>query len=86
VLDGFGNPVTVGGLSTFGCSTTFYDSGSLTGPTLASIGIAGAVSVANGVASALSISISTSAVPIGFGLRVKTLALFAFCAVEEVEA
>jgi hypothetical protein len=61
VLDGFGSPVMAGGLSTFGCSAAFSDSGSLTGPTLASIGIAGAISMANGAASALSISFDSSA-------------------------
>jgi hypothetical protein len=35
--------------------------------------------------SALSISFGTSAVPMGFGLRVKTLTLFGFDALEEVE-
>jgi hypothetical protein len=36
--------------------------------------------------SALSICFGTSAFPIGFDLRVKTLALFGFGALEEVEA
>jgi hypothetical protein len=48
VLDGLGNPVTSGGLSTFGCSAAYSDSGSLAGPVLASIGIAGAVFVGKG--------------------------------------
>jgi hypothetical protein len=86
VFDGFGSPVTGGGLSTFGCSAIFYDSSSLTEPTLASIDITGVVSVANEAASALSISFDTSAIPMDFGLRVKTLALFAFGALEDVEA
>jgi hypothetical protein len=86
VLDGLGNPVTAGGLSTFGCSTAFSDSDSLTEPVLALTGIANAISVGKEVASALSISFGTSAVPIGLGLRVKTLALFGFGALEEVEA
>jgi hypothetical protein len=86
VLDGFGSPDTAVGLSTLGCSATFSDSGSLTGPTLVLIVIAGAISVADGTTSTLSISFDTSAVSIGFGLRVKTLALFAFGALEEVEA
>jgi hypothetical protein len=42
--------------------------------------------VAEGAPSTLSISFDTSAVPIGFELCVKTLALFAFVALEEVEA
>jgi hypothetical protein len=58
----------------------------LTEPTLASIDIEGVVSVANEAASALSISFDTSTILMGFGLRVKTLALFAFGALEEVEA
>jgi hypothetical protein len=78
VVDSFGNPVTAGGLSTFGYSVVFSDSGSFTGSALASIDMAGADSVAKGAASALSISFGTSAVPIGFGLRVRTLALFSF--------
>jgi hypothetical protein len=40
VLDGFDNPVTTRGLSTFGCSAAFSYSGSFTGPVLASIDIA----------------------------------------------
>jgi hypothetical protein len=48
--------------------------------------MAGAISVAEGAASAPSISFGTSTVPIGFGLRVKTLALFGFSALEEIEA
>ena len=86
MLDGFDSPITTGGLSTFRCSAAFSNSGSLIELALASIGIAGAVSMAKGTASALSISFGTSAVPIGFGLRVKTLALFGFGALEEVEA
>jgi hypothetical protein len=86
VLDGLGSPVTAGGLSTFGCSVAFSDSGSLTGPVLASIDNTGVVSVGKGTTSALSISFGTSVVPIGFGLRVKTLAHFGFGALEEVEA
>jgi hypothetical protein len=86
VLDGFDNPVTARGLNTFGCSAAFSDFGSFTGPVLDSINIAGVVSLAKGAPSALSISFGTSAVPIGFGLRVKTLALFGFDALEEVEA
>jgi hypothetical protein len=85
VLDGLGSPVTAGGLSIFGCSAAFSDSYSLTGPVLASIGIAGAASMGKGAASALSISFSTSTVLIGFGLRVKTLALFGCGALEDVE-
>jgi hypothetical protein len=85
-LDSFDSPVTAGGLSTFGYSTGFSDSGSFVGPVLASIDIAGAVSVAEGTPSAFSISFNTSVVPIGFGLRVKTLALFGFGVLEEVEA
>jgi hypothetical protein len=42
--------------------------------------------VAEGAPSALSISFGTSAVLIGLGLHVKTLALFDFGALEEVEA
>jgi hypothetical protein len=86
VLDGFDNPITARGLSTFGCSAAFSDSGSFTGPVLASIDITWAESVTEGAPSALSISFDTSTVPIGFGLCVKTLALFGFGALEEVEA
>jgi hypothetical protein len=86
IFDGFDGPITAGGLSTFGCSAAFSDSSSFTGPVLASIDIIGAISVAKGAPSALSISFGTSVVPIGFGLRVKTLTLFAFSALEEVEA
>jgi hypothetical protein len=86
VLDGLDSPVTAGVLSTFGYSGAFSDSGSLTKPVLASIDIAGAVSVAEGAPSALSISFSISAIPIGFSLRVKTLSLFGFGTLEEVEA
>ena len=82
VADSFGSAVT----STFGCSVAFSDSGYLTGSALASIGITGAISVAGGVASALSISFDTSTVPMGFGLRVKTLTFLAFGALEDVEA
>jgi hypothetical protein len=85
VLDGFDNPVTVGGISTFGCSTAFSGSSSFIGPVLASIDIAGAVYMAEGATSTLSISFGTLAVPIGFGLHVRTLALFGFDALEEVE-
>jgi hypothetical protein len=42
--------------------------------------------VAEGALSTLSISFGTSAVPIGFDLRVKTLALFGFGEPKEVEA
>jgi hypothetical protein len=86
VLDGFDIPIIARGLSTFGCSAAFYDSGSFTGPVLASINIARDVSVAEGAPSALSISFGTLAVPTGFGLFVKTLTLFGFGALEEVEA
>jgi hypothetical protein len=86
VVNGFDSPVIAGGLSTFGCSTAFSDSGSFTGSALASIDIAGVVFVAEGAASTLSISFGTLVVPIGFGLCVKTLALFSFDALEEVEA
>jgi hypothetical protein len=48
VLDGFGIPATAAGLSTFGCSAAFSDSGTLTGSAPASISIAGAVSVPKG--------------------------------------
>jgi hypothetical protein len=48
VLDGLDNLVTTRGLSTFGCSAAFSDSGSFTGPVLASIDIAGVLSVAEG--------------------------------------
>jgi hypothetical protein len=77
-----GNAVT----STFGCSVAFFDSGSLTGSALGSIGITEAVSVAKGASSTLSISLGTSVVPMGFGLRIKTLTFFAFGALEDVEA
>jgi hypothetical protein len=86
VLDGFDSPITTGGLSTFRCSAAFSNSGSLIELALASIGIAGAVSMANGTASVLSISFDTSTVPIGFGQRVSTLAVFAFGTLEEVKA
>jgi hypothetical protein len=87
VADSFGNYVTVGQLSNFGCSSTVsFGPGSSTGPTLALIGITEATSMASGPASTLSISFGTSAVAIGFGLRVKTLALFSFGTIEEVEA
>jgi hypothetical protein len=86
ILDGFDTTVTSAGLSTFGCSTAFSNSGSLTGPALALIGIAEAVFVAKGAASAFSISFGTSVIPIGFGLRVKTSVLFGFDALEEVKA
>jgi hypothetical protein len=86
VLDGFGSPVTAAGLSTFGCSAAFPDSGSLAGSALASVDIAGAVSVAKRATSALSISLGTLAVPMGFGLGVKTLTLFALGTLEDVEA
>jgi hypothetical protein len=86
VLDGFGSPVTAGGLNTFGCSTIFSDSNSLTRPVLASISIAVAVSVAKGTVSTLSISFGTSTVPTGFGLHVKTFVFFGLDMPEEVEA
>jgi hypothetical protein len=86
VLDGFDNPVTTGGLNTFVCSAAFFDSDSFTGPVIASIHISGVVSMAEGAASAYLISFSTSTVPIGFDLRVKTLDLFGCGALEEVEA
>jgi hypothetical protein len=86
VLNGFGSRITDGGLSTFGCSAVFSDPGSFTGSILASIDVEGAVFMAEGAASALSISFGTSVVLIGFSLRVKTLALFSFGALEEVEA
>jgi hypothetical protein len=85
VVDSFDSPVTARGLSTFGCSAIFSDSGSFTRFALASTDMAGAVSMAEGVASALSISFGTSVVPIGFGLRVNTLAIFGFDTLEEVE-
>jgi hypothetical protein len=85
VFVGLGSPVAAGGLSTFGCSTAIPDSGSLAGPVLASINIAGVVSVVKGAGSALSISFGTSAVPIGFDLRAKTSDLFGFGTLEEVE-
>jgi hypothetical protein len=94
-VDSFGNLVTVGGLNSFGCSSAIelFVSGSSTGPTLASIVTTGIISGAKGIASAFStISIfyvsSTAAVlskERGFGLRVKTLALFGLGATEEDE-
>jgi hypothetical protein len=84
-VDSFDSPVTTGGLSTFGCSVVFSDSGSFTRFTLASVDMAGADSVPEGTTSTLSISFGTSVVPIGFGLRVRTLALFGFGAPEEVK-
>jgi hypothetical protein len=86
VVDSFGSPVIAEGLSIFGCSVVFSDSGSFTGSALASIDMARVDSVAKGAASALSISFGTSAIPIGFGLWVRTLALFGFDAPEEVKA
>jgi hypothetical protein len=86
VLDGFDSSVTVGGLSTVGCSAAFSNSDSLTGFVLALIGNTGVVSMAEGATSTFSMSFDTSVVPKGFGLRVKTLALFDFGALEEVEA
>ena len=65
---------------------SFSDSGYFTGPVLASIDTTGVVSVAEVAASALSISFDTSTVPIGFGQRVSTLAVFAFGTLEEVKA
>jgi hypothetical protein len=85
VVDSFDSPVTAGGLSTFCCYAVFSDSGSITGFTLALVDMAGADFVPEGTASTLSISFDTLAVPIGFGLHVKTLALFGFGALEEVE-
>jgi hypothetical protein len=46
--------------------------------------MAGANSVTKGTALALSISFGTSVVPVGFDLRVRTLTLFGFGALEEV--
>ena len=82
----FCSPIIGAGLSTFRCSTAFFDFGSLTGSALASIGITGAVFVAKRAAFALSISLGTSVVPMGIDLRVKTLTFFAFGALEDVEA
>jgi hypothetical protein len=86
VADSFGNSVTMGQLSNFGYSAVFFGPGSSTGPALASIAITEVAFVASRLASALLMSFGTSAVPIGFDLRVKTLALFGFGTVEEVEA
>jgi hypothetical protein len=85
VVDNFDNPVIAGGHNTFGCSAVFSDSGSFTGFTLASVDMAGADSVHEGTTSALSISFGTLIVPLGFGLCVRTLALFGFDAPEDVE-
>ena len=85
VVDSFDNRVTVGGLSTFGCSAIFSDSCTFTGFTLPSVDMVGADYVPEGPASALSISIGTTVVPIGFGLRVRTLAVFGFSAPEKVK-
>ena len=82
VVDSFDSPVTVGGLSTFGCSAVFSDFNSFTEFALASVDMAGADSIAEGTTSALSISFGTSAVPIGFGLQVRILTLFGFGALE----
>jgi hypothetical protein len=85
VVDSFNSLVTAGGLSNFGCSAIFSDSSSFTGFKLALVDMAGADSVLEGIDLALSISLGTSVVPIGFGLRVRTFALFGFGAPEEVE-
>jgi hypothetical protein len=85
VVDSIDIPVIAGGLITFGYSVVFSDSGSFTGFTLASVDMAGADSIPEGAASALSVSFDTSVLPIGLSLRVRTLALFGFGAPEEVE-
>jgi hypothetical protein len=85
VVDSIDIPVIAGGLITFGYSAVFSDSGSFTGFTLASVDMAGADSIPEGAASALSVSFDTSVLPIGLSLRVRTLALFGFGALEEVE-
>jgi hypothetical protein len=57
VVDSFGNPATVGGLSSFGYSSIVsFGPGSFTGSALASTGMAGTVSVAKGTTSTLSIN------------------------------
>jgi hypothetical protein len=85
----------VGELNSFGCSFALENLASVssTGSTLVSTVIAGIVSEVKGIASAYStISIfSVSSIAIvfskecGFGLRVKTLALFGLGATEEDE-
>jgi hypothetical protein len=53
VVDSFGSPATSEVLNTFGCYAVFFVPGSSTGFTLASVGMAGADSVATEIASAL---------------------------------
>jgi hypothetical protein len=82
----FGNSVTVRGLNSFGSSSA--------GPILASTVAAGIVSEAKGIASICSafsiFSVSSTTVVFskgrGFGLRVRTFALFGLGAMEEDEA
>jgi hypothetical protein len=62
VASSFDNSVTVGGLSSFGCSSVFFDPGSSTGSTLASAGIVGTVFVAKGTDSTFSINFTFSIV------------------------
>jgi hypothetical protein len=94
VVDSRGNPVTIGGLSSFGYSSViFFIPGSSTGSTLASTGMARVISVAKGTTSALSITFTFSIVgtatvfskECSFSLWVSTLAFFGFGALEEVE-
>jgi hypothetical protein len=85
VVDSYSSPVTTRWLSTFESSTVFFVSDSFTGFALASAGMEGADSGPKGIASALSISFGTTVIPISFGLRVRTLTLFGFGALEEVE-
>jgi hypothetical protein len=89
----FGNPVVVGRLSSFKCSSAYelFVSDSSAGPTLASTVTAGIVSDTEGitsVCSTISILFVSSIVAVlskewGFSLCAKTLALFGLGAVEE---
>jgi hypothetical protein len=88
------NPVMIGGLYSFGCSSVFklFASVSSTGATEALAVATGIISEIEGVASAYSttsiFSVAGAAAVFSkecsFGRRVKTLALFGFDAAEEV--
>jgi hypothetical protein len=94
VVDSFNNPVAIVGLNSFDYSSAvFFVPGSSTGSTLTSTSIAKIVSRAKGITSALSTNFTFSVVgtttvfskQCSFSLWVRTLALFGFCAPEEVE-
>jgi hypothetical protein len=95
VVDGFSNSAIIGGPNGFGCSyVVFLVSGSSTSLALALVDKKGIVSTTlasmAGTTSAFSKNftssiVGTAAVPTSLGLRVRTLALFDFDALEEVK-